>query len=179
MVTLSRERIEKILHEETVKKEESTTILRAVYSRYRELYEQYFADIDALNDEKIAAFRAYNEETISLVKYYWLDIPHDVSVGIYRFESECGTKLLGRNWHEYLFSAFEDFESENEYEIPSGSMKAEFSRKALECFYETMSYVFREGFGTGSATVRDIGNGIMGILFGKSQTTSARTGNGK
>lgn len=54
MIKLSNERIEQILHEETVKKEKSATILRGIYNRYMRLYEDYFADIDALNDDKIA-----------------------------------------------------------------------------------------------------------------------------
>ena len=54
MIKLSNERIEQILHEETVKKEELATILRSIYNRYMWLYEKYFADIDALNDEKIS-----------------------------------------------------------------------------------------------------------------------------
>ena len=54
MVELSNERIGKILHEETVKTEELATILRSIYTRYMRLYEKYFADIDALNDEKVA-----------------------------------------------------------------------------------------------------------------------------
>ena len=48
MVELSKERIAQILHEETVKKEDSDTILRSVYTRYMCLYEKYFADIDGL-----------------------------------------------------------------------------------------------------------------------------------
>ena len=75
MIKLSNERIEQILHEETVKKEKSATILRGIYNRYMRLYEDYFADIDALNDDKIAEFRNYHEETRSLIKYYYMDIP--------------------------------------------------------------------------------------------------------
>ena len=39
MIELSNERVEQILHEETVKKEESGTILRSIYIRYVRLYE--------------------------------------------------------------------------------------------------------------------------------------------
>ena len=70
MIELNKERLEKILREETAQKEELQTILRSVYTRYMRLYEKYFADIDALNDEKIAGLRAYHEETVSLVKHF-------------------------------------------------------------------------------------------------------------
>ena len=50
MIELSKEKIEKILHEETVKTEELATILRSIYTRYMWMYEKYYSDIDALND---------------------------------------------------------------------------------------------------------------------------------
>ena len=43
MVELSNERISKILHEETAKKEELSTILRGIYTRYMHLFEKYFS----------------------------------------------------------------------------------------------------------------------------------------
>ena len=52
MIELSNERVTQILHEETLKTEELTTILRAVYRRYMYLYDTCFKDIDALNDDK-------------------------------------------------------------------------------------------------------------------------------
>ena len=82
MIELSTERIEQILNEETVKKAETTAILRSIYTRYMLLYERYFTDIDALNDDKIAQFKNYHEETISLFKYYYLDIPQDTCLGL-------------------------------------------------------------------------------------------------
>ena len=63
MVELSNERMEQILHKETAKKEELTTILRGIYTRYMLLYEKYFADIDALNDDEVTALKNYHEET--------------------------------------------------------------------------------------------------------------------
>ena len=39
MVELNNERIDEILHKETVKTEEQATILRAIYTRYMRLYE--------------------------------------------------------------------------------------------------------------------------------------------
>ena len=56
MIELSIERVDQILHQETPKKEELATILRGIYTRYMCLYEKYFADIDALNDDTIAIF---------------------------------------------------------------------------------------------------------------------------
>ena len=67
MVELSNERIEQILHEETKKTEALPTILRGIYSRYMNLYEQYFADIDALNDDQIAEFQIVDGDVL-LVK---------------------------------------------------------------------------------------------------------------
>ena len=82
MVELSNERIEQILKDETKKTEEPATILRAIYTRYMNLFEHYFADINALNDDKIDEFRKYHEETKSLIKYYYMDIPEDVCSGV-------------------------------------------------------------------------------------------------
>ena len=75
MVELSNERIEQILNDETGKTEDVKTILRGIYTRYVNLYERYFADFDKLNEEKIEAFKKYHEETRSLIKYYYMDIP--------------------------------------------------------------------------------------------------------
>ena len=82
MIELSQERVESILKEETLKTEELTTILRAVYTRYMRVFEKYFADTDALNDEVIAELNQYQEETRSLVKYYYMDIPQEVCDGL-------------------------------------------------------------------------------------------------
>ena len=56
MIELNNERMEQILHDETAKTEDLTTILRGIYTRYMILYERYFAGFDALNDDKIAEF---------------------------------------------------------------------------------------------------------------------------
>lgn len=168
MIKLSNERIEQILHEETVKKEKSATILRGIYNRYMRLYEDYFADIDALNDDKIAEFRNYHEETRSLIKYYYMDIPQDTCTGIKEFEKEYSANLLGSEWHEYLFRAYEDFKKESKARNKNEEYyKAEFTRRVLEYFYEAMDYVFREGFGTGSKTTDNIISGLAGLFFGK------------
>ena len=166
MVGLSNERIEQILHEETAKKEELLTILRGIYTRYMRLYERYFADIDALNDDEVTALKNYHEETISLVKHYYMDIPLDICMYIEEFDNKYNAKLLGPKWHEYLFGIYEDFRNENE-DKGEEYIKAEFKKKALEDFYEAMDYVFREGFDTCSKIVDNTLNGITGLLFGK------------
>ena len=109
MIELSKKRIEEILNEETAKTEELPTILRGVYTRYMCLFEKYFADIDALNDEKVAEFRKYHEETKSLIKYYYMDIPLDICAGLETFEKEYCENLLGTKWHNYLYSYYKDF----------------------------------------------------------------------
>ncbi len=163
MVELSNERIGQILHEETCKTEELTTILRAVYTRYMRLYENYFADIDALSKAKIAELRKYHEETGSLVKYYYMDIPQDICEGIKEFENKYSANLLGPEWHEYLFRIYQNFRNQSK----AKDVKAEFSKQALAAFYDAMDNIFREGFGTGSQIVKDVASGISGLLFGK------------
>ena len=168
MVELSNERIEQILHEETAKKEELETILRGIYTRYMRLYEKYFADIDALNDDGIAELRNYHEETKSLVKHYYMDIPQDVCMGIKEFENKYSANLLGSEWHEYLFGSYEDFREKSKNKDKSDEYyKAEFTKQVLEDFYDAMEYIFREGFGTDSQIAKGFVSGITGLLFGK------------
>ena len=168
MVELSKVRIGQILHKETTKKEDLETILRSLYTRNMRLNEKYFADIDALNDDEIAELRKYHEETMSLVKYYYMDIPLDICAGIKEFENTYSANLLGPEWHEYLFDSYENFR-ENSRSKNKGEeyLKAEFAKQALAAFYEAMDYVFREGFGTGSQTAKSVVSGITGLLFGK------------
>ncbi len=116
MIELSNERIEQILHEETAKKEELEPILRSIYTRYMCMYEKYFADIDALNDERIAELKYYHDETRSLIKYYYMDIPLDICMEIKELEDEYSANLLGPQWHDYLFGFYEDFRKEREDE---------------------------------------------------------------
>ena len=168
MVKLSNERIEQILHEETLKTEEPLTVLRSIYSRYMRLYEDYLADIDALDDDKVAEFRDYHEETMSLVKNYYMDIPLDVCSGIEKFDTEYGDKLLGPEWHKNLFDLYEEFKRQSKVSGQSEEYyKAEFTKQALNTFYDSMDYVFRPGFGTGSETVQKVISGVTGLLFGK------------
>ena len=168
MIELSKERMEKILYEETAKREEVSTILRSIYTRYMHLYEKYFADIDALNDEKIAELSKYHEETRSLIKYYYLDIPLEICMGIKEFDHEYSEKLLGAGWHKYLFDRYEEFK-----ETGAGgnkreeARKAEFAEQTLSAFYDAMDYLFRDSFGTNSESAKDMVDGIIGLLFGK------------
>ncbi len=170
MVELSKERIEQILYEETAKKEELDTILRSIYTRYMRLYEKYFADIDALNDDVIAELRNYHEETKSLARHYYMDIPQDICTGLREFENKYSANLLGPEWHKYLFDSYKSFKEENRSRNKSKEhLKAEFAKQTMTAFYEAMDYIFREGFGTGSQTAKDVISGITGLLFGKEQ----------
>ena len=132
------------------------------------LFEGYFADIDALNDAKIAQWRKYNEETCSLVKYYYMDIPQDVCKCLNAFDSEYSNRLLGPEWHKYLFDIFKDFkEKNNDKDRSRKHLSAEFSKQTLAAFYEAMDYIFRDGFGTGSQMAKNILSEISSLLFGK------------
>lgn len=75
MIQLSNERVEQILHEETKKTEPLPQLLRAIYTRYMNLYEDYIANMYDLTNEKVAEYKKQNDETICLVKYYYMDIP--------------------------------------------------------------------------------------------------------
>lgn len=168
MIELTNERLDEILHKETVKKEELTTILRSIYMRYMRLYEKYFADIDALNDDEIAELRKYHEETGSLVKYYYMDIPLDICLGLREFEDKYSARLLGPGWHKFLFDCYEDFRKQNKGKSKSKKdLKSEFAEQALAAFYNAIGHVLREGFGTGSQTAKNVISGITGLLFGK------------
>lgn len=167
MIELSNKRMEQILHEETQKTEDPATILRGIYTRYMRMYEEYFADIDALNDAKIAELQKYNEETRSLVKYYYMDIPQEICSELTIFDKEYNAKLLGADWHKRLFDVYHDFKAKNGGENKSEKcLKAEFSEYCLTDFYEVMDSIFRFGFGTGNKTVEKIVSAFAGSLFG-------------
>ena len=167
MIELSKEKIEKILNEETAKTVELKTILRSIYTRYMRMYEKYFSDIDALNNDTISELRNYNEETKSLVRYYYLDIPQDIFEGIKEIETRSVANLLGPKWRKYLSDSYASFKEEHDDEYRSEkSMKAAFAEQALKDFYDTMNYVFREGFGTDSQSAKDFTSGLTGLLFG-------------
>ena len=166
MFELTNERAEQILHGETLQTETLATILRAIYTRYMRLYEKFFADIDTLNDDEIAALRAYNEETKSLIKHYYMDIPLDICWELNEFEEKYSAKLLGPDWHEYLFENYEDFRDDNLGMDKSGEcLKAEFAEQNLKAFYYEMDSIFRDGFGTSSQTAETVLEKISGLLF--------------
>ena len=170
MVELSKERIEEILQKETLKKEELEVILRAVYTRYMHLYETYFADIDALNDAKIAELRSYHEETSSLVKYYYMDIPLDICEAMRELDKNYTDNLLGVHWHKYLSGVYDEFKKNRSNADKSEEAdKAQFKKDVLDAFYDAMDYVFRDGFGTGSEAAKSLMNGITELFFGKKQ----------
>ena len=168
MIDLSPERMDRILHEETPKKEAPDTVLRSVYIRYMRLYEQYFADIDALTDDRIAELRRYSEETWGLVRCYYMDIPQDVCLRLREFEDACGGRLLGPGWRPFLHDSYASFcQSPGNGDKSAERMKAAFEKEALSSFYDAMDYVFRDGFGTGSRTAETLVSGLTGLLFGK------------
>ena len=167
MVELNNERIEKILHEETPKKEELPTILRSIYTRYMRLYERYLDDIDALNDAKIAGLRDYHDETLSLVKYFYLDIPLDIIMPLKEFEDAYTSKMLGDGWHEFIFGQYKEFKNNKSGKKSEEVLKDEFKEKTIEAFYDVMDYIFRSGFGTESETAKETVTGIAGLLFGQ------------
>ena len=170
MVELSNEKIDRILHKETAKSEELKTILRSIYTRYMHLFEKYYADINALDDDGIAELKKYHEETLSLVKYYYMDIPLDICAGIKEFENKYTACMLGPEWHKYLSDIYEDFKEDRCYANGSEEYyKAAFTREALDTFYETMDYILRDGFGTDSQTYNNIAGRITGLLFGKDE----------
>ena len=168
MLELSSERVEEILHKETRKTEELKTILRGIYTRYMRMFEKYFADIDALNDEEIAKLKEYHEETKSLIKYYYLDIPLDICMGLKEFDEKYCAILLGSDWHKHLFDDYKKFQAENK----SGKkgeecIKKEYTKRSISAFYDVMDYIFRDEFGTSSKTTESVASGIAGMLFGE------------
>jgi hypothetical protein len=131
------------------------------------MYEEYFADIDALNNDKIAEFRKKNEETKSLIKHYYLDIPLDVYEELMEFDQEYNDKFLGSDWHTYLFDRYKEFKKQSMSDIKNEkALKAEFAKQALAGFYETMDDLFRDCLGTNSQTAKEAASGIWGMLFG-------------
>jgi hypothetical protein len=170
MVELSNERIEQMLKDETKKTENLLTILRGIYTRYMNLYERYFADLGELNDDRIAEFGKYHEETQSLIRYYYMDIPQDVCTGIREFEEKVSDRLLGREWKKNLYDTFDEFREKSKVrDRCEDYYKEEFSKQALKAFYEAMENIFRDGFGTASQTVKEALSGISGLLFGKKE----------
>ena len=118
----------------------------------------------------IAELRSYHEETRSLVKYYYMDIPQDICTKLEEFEDKCTENLLGPSWHQHVADGYLDFceryENRNKGEK---ALKAEFKKQALRAFYDAMGYIFRDGFGTDSQTARNVLSGITDLFLGKDQ----------
>ncbi|MBR4473062.1 MAG: hypothetical protein IKS55_05445 [Oscillospiraceae bacterium] len=170
MLELSTERVDEILHKETQKTEELPTILRGIYTRYMHLCEEYLADLDALNDDKIAELKKYHEETRSLVKYYYMDIPEDICTAIREYDEQTCTGLLGPDWRKYVVGGYEKFKEDYRNRDKSEEcLKKEFKEQNLKAFYEEMDDVFRDGFGTASKRSESITNWLSGLLFGQQQ----------
>ena len=170
MVEISKERVEKILHDETPKDETLKTILRGIYLRYARLYEEYFADIEALNGQKIAKLRQDHEEVRGLIKSYFLDIPYNVCLEIKEFDEEYTDKLLGTDWHRYLFDNYAKFKANSDIKNKNKELlKAEFSKQAMSGFYRIMENIFRESFGTHDKTAEKTREWLVGLLFGEKE----------
>ena len=168
MIELSKEVLEQILHEETAKGEDTKTILRAIYTRYMRMYEKYFEELENLDDGKIAELRKYHEETRSLIKLYYLDIPQDTCAKIEQFEEKGVNKLLGEEWRSTLEELYREFAKKYSNQGKSGEqLKKDFKAEAVRAFYETMEFIFRDGFGTESETARNVLSGIGELIFGK------------
>ena len=167
MVELSSERIEQIVLKETAKKQEADIILRSVYTRYMCLFEKYFEDIDALNDDKVSELRNYHEETKSLVRYYYMDIAQDVCKLLREFDDTYIINMLGSGWHKYIFDIYKYYKDEKKISIKAEEdIKAAFVKETLEEFYDTMDYIFRDDFGTSSQTAKKVVTNLKEMLFG-------------
>ena len=169
MNELKKERIEEILHEETLKTEDQKTLMRAVYSRYMHLYEEYFSDIDKLNDKKIAQLKKYHEETESFMKCYYIDIPYDVCATLKEFDHQYTDKLLGTDWQKYLSDEYTQFKAKNKNKSEEEN-KAAFVRLKLDDFYAVIDTAFRESFGTDSRTIERTVNWFKGLFSGSNKS---------
>lgn len=169
MIQLSDERIEQILHQETFKTEPVATILRSIWLRYMRTYEKYFTDFDTLTEADITRMRKDHEETISLVKIYYMDIPQDTCTALKEFDKQYTDKLLGPEWRKVIDEGYKEFKAKSKDQWQGEkALRAEFIKENLDEFYDDMGYVFRESLGTGSKTVNGFFDGIKGLLFGKS-----------
>lgn len=167
MIQLSNERAEQIIQEETKKTQPLPQLLRAIYTRYMNLYEDYIANMFDLTSEKVAEYKKQNDETICLVRYYFMDIPQDVCEGIFDFEEKVGDKLLGPEWKTNLYDAYEEFKDKSdEWDMTEDYYKGAFKKYALKEFYEVMENIFRDGFSTHSERAKNIFSGIKSLIFG-------------
>ena len=170
MVKLDNERVEQILEKETLKTIPLPMLLRCIYNRYLDLYEDYIAEADKLTDEKIDAFKRRNEETQSLIKYYYMDIPEDICYDLNKFEEKIADELLGREWKRVFYDAFDEFkENHDDWNKSDDWYMAEFKKATRKELYKTLDDIFRDGFGTNSETGKNIFSGISNLLFGSSK----------
>ena len=99
MMELSNERVAQIMNEETLQTVELPTLLRSIYSRYMRLYEQYFEDIDALNEEKLAEYLAFSIIPYSIEAYGVSPYNASDRLGKYAgFSGKCVYKDLLMEW---------------------------------------------------------------------------------
>ena len=97
-----------------------------------------------------------------------MDLPQDVCSGIKEFEKKYSSNLLGSRWHKYLFDSYKEFKEKSQDKDKSEEFyKAEFTKQALDYFYEAMDYIFRDAFGTESQTVKNTISSLKELLFGK------------
>jgi hypothetical protein len=116
----------------------------------------------------IAELNQYQEETRSLVKYYYMDIPQEVCDGLRKFDDKYGDKLLGPDWKKTLSDTYKYFRGKN-WSKSEEWVKAEFRKQAMDAFYKAMGSVFRQGFGSDSKVVERVVDGIKGLFFADSQ----------
>ena len=95
-----------------------------------------------------------------------MDIPLDICTSLIEFDKKYSAKLLGSRWQRFLFDCFNEFKSENG-DKSEECLEADFEDKILTAFYETMDYIFRDGFGTGSEFAKGIKEGLADLLFGE------------
>ena len=168
MIELSYDQVDQIMHKDTPRSEDLPLILRSIYLRYLHLFETYFADIDALDDDKIIELKKYHEETRSLIKIFYLDIPMDVFYALGSVDEDDVSKMLSTELKQYVFDSFRNFMLENRDESKSKErFKLEFAQKNLTDFYSSMDTVFRGAFGTTSKTTENAVGWIGKLLFGE------------
>ena len=167
MVELSPERIEEILHKETVKEEDPKTVMRAVYNRYRCVFEQYIDQIFEMNQSKIDEFNKYHQETNSLIKYYFVDIPMDTCAALAKFEHDVMDYMLGPDWQRVILNGFEEFKrkNKNKYRLANEeTWRKKFKEELLSMFYVSMESAFRVSFESGSKAAEGLMDGLSAIF---------------
>ena len=89
----------------------------------------------------------------------------DIHYGLAKFDKDYTDKLLGPDWHDFLFENYEDYKDSHMSEDKTEEeIKAEFEEKALSYFYDDMDYIFRDDFGTGSKTEESLLEGLKNLF---------------